>query len=216
MEKRATTIFRIIGIDIGWSNLAMVVVDVDLESYDVLCNDKYNLKVVYSNMTDLRNIKCKDKKNCMFEFNDRKGGHLVHHYVEKMHEWFSTADKIIIEAQPITSTHKDVEQLLLVYIKQRYSNGKKRHVKLIAPQSMHSHFNMSSEKVNRRVEVVEITKRYLEDEKDFIKAECKDHLGDSMAFVLYYINVHLEEYILKQRPNPFASFAFKDNHDLQD
>lgn len=203
--------FRIIGIDVGWSNLAMVVVDVDLESYDVHSVDKYDFEVKYANMTDLRNINCTNKKDCLFEYNDRKAGHLVHHYVEQMDEWFSTADKIVIEAQPICSTHKDVEQLLLVYIKQRYSNGKKRHVRLIAPQTMHAHFKMSSEKVERRLEVVEITRKHLEELKAFKKAEFKDHLGDSMAFVLYYINVCLEEHIRKQKPNPFAAFTFTES-----
>lgn len=201
--------FRIIGIDVGWSNLAMVVVDVDLDSYDYLSVDKYDFKVRYANMTDLRNITCTNHKNCMFEASDRKGGHLVHHYVESMHDWFSTSDRVVIESQPIMSTHKDVEQLLLVYIKQRYSKGSKRHVRLIAPQSMHAHFRMSSEKVNRREQVVEITRRYLEEFKAFKCADFKDHLGDSMAFVLYYINEHLEEHIRKNRPNPFENFSFK-------
>lgn len=208
MEKSSTT-FRIVGIDIGWRHLAMVVVDVDLDSYDVLCSEKYKFKVVYSNMTNLQNIVCTNKKECIFEYRDRKGGHLVHHYVESMHEWFSTADKVVIEAQPIMSTHKDVEQLILTYIKQRYSNGRKRHVRLIAPQSMHAHFSMSSEKVVRRIQVVEITQIYLEEFKSFITAEYKDHLGDAMAFVLYYIDTHLEEHMRRRKPNPFASFEFK-------
>lgn len=206
MSTKQNKTFRIIGIDVGWSNLAMVVVDVDLESYNIgnSMNSKYEFNVVFGNMTDLRHIRCRKPEECMFEVCDRKGGHLVHHYVEKMHEWFSSADKIVIESQPIMSTHKDVEQLLLVYIKQRYSKGDKEHVRLIAPQSMHAHFNMSNEKVERRKEVVEITREYLENLKEFQLAEYKDHLGDSLAFILYYIHVHLEMH----QPNPFDSFKF--------
>jgi hypothetical protein len=201
-------IFRIIGIDVGWSNLAMVVVDVELDSHDFMADIPYKFKVVHANMTDLRNLKCKNNSNCIFQANDRKGGHLVHHYIENNDEWFSSANKIVIESQPIMSTHKDVEQLLLVYIKQRYSNGRQRHVRLIAPQSMHSHFQMSCEKVVRRIQVVEITKPFLEEMKVFKLAEYKDHLGDSMAFVLFYISVHLETHILKRKPNPFNKFKF--------
>lgn len=202
--------FRIIGIDVGWSNLAMVVTDVDLDSYDFNSKSRYDFKVVHANMTDLRNLMCHDTDNCMFEQHDRKGGHLVHHYVESMHEWFSTADKIVIESQPIMSTHKDVEQLLLVYIKQKYSNGKKRHVRLIAPQSMHAHFKMSKEKITRRIEIVKITRKYLEELDVFNRSEIKDHLGDSMGFVLFYIDVHLENYVLKSKPNPFDKFIFSN------
>lgn len=202
------SIFRIVGIDVGWSNLACVVVDVELDSHDNTSMEPYAFKVVHADMTDLRDIVCKHSKDCIFEACDRKGGHLVHHYVEKMHEWFSSADKIVIESQPIMSTHKDVEQLLIVYIKQRYSKGKKRHVRLIAPQSMHAHFKMSSEKVNRRIQVVEITCKYLEEFKAFKRADYKDHLGDSMAFVLYYIDVYLEKHMNKLLPNPFDKFKY--------
>lgn len=193
--------FRIVGIDVGWVNLAMVCVDVDMDSYDPLSvKEKFDFTVVYANMTDLRHVPCRDE-SCMFERSDKNGGHVVHHYVEAMHEWFSTADKIVIERQPVQSV---VEQLLLVYIKQRYSKGKREHVKLIAPQTMHAYFNMSNEKVDRRIEVVEITREYLEELKVFKMAEYKDHLGDSLAFVLYYIRVHLE----KHRPNPFDNFKY--------
>jgi hypothetical protein len=75
---------------------------------------------------------------------------------------------------------------------------------------MHAHFKMSNEKVERRIQVVEITQRYLEDFKAFKLAKFKDHLGDSLAFVLYYINVQLEDYIRNQKPNPFEKFKFKN------
>lgn len=201
--------FRIIGIDPGWSHLALVVIDVDLDSYDVLrAGYKYYFNVVHAKMTDLRHMKCTNPNECMFETGDRKGGHLVHHFVESMHEWFSTADKIIIESQPIMSTHKDIEQLLLVYVKQRHSNGKKRHIRLIAPQSMHAHFKMSSVKAERRKEIVEITKEYLKDVPAFKQASIKDHLGDATGFILYYIDTLLEEHVRNQQPNPFEKFKY--------
>lgn len=195
--------WRVVGIDVGWSHLACVVCDINTEDHDI--------KTVHADMTDLRELSCNDNE-CMFEKRDRKAGHLVHHYVEKMHEWFNTADKIVIEAQPITSTHKDVEQLLIVYIKQRYSvpNGRpKDHVKLIAPQSMHNHFNMSYDKATRRLQIVEITKRYLCELNSFIRANQKEHLGDAMGFVLYYVEVLLPGVLLSMKPNPFDKFMFR-------
>lgn len=194
--------WRVIGIDVGYSHLAAVVCDVD--------KDDYKINVVFSKMTDLRRYSCKDS-NCMFEKWDRKAGHLVHHYVEDMSGWFSTADQIVIEAQPIMSTHKDVEQLLLVYIKQRFSvplNKPKNHVKLIAPQSMHYHFNMASSKEDRRREIVGITHEYLSEQQEFKNADQKDHLADAMGFIIYYVKVLMPSVMIKMKPNPFERFKF--------
>jgi hypothetical protein len=195
--------WRVIGIDVGYSNLAMVVCDVDT-------SDINNINVKFANMTDLRNLRCFEE-NCLFEKCDRKAGHLVHHYVNKMDGWFREADQIVIEAQPIVSTHKDVEQLLLVYLKQRYSAPQKKpkdHVKLLSPNAMHCHFNMSCSKKIRRLEIVEITQTYLSSLSAFQKASQKDHLGDAMGFVLYYINVLLPGVIRRCKNNPFDTFRF--------
>lgn len=194
--------WRVIGIDVGYSNLAMVVCDVDREDFEIT--------PVYAKMTDLRHIMCRDK-DCMFEHNDRKAGHLVYHFVENMSEWFSSADQILIEAQPICSSHKDVEQLLLVYIKQRYSVPQKKprdHVKLLHPQTMHSHFSMSSEKVERRIEIVDITRNYIEELAAFKKAEQRDHLGDAMGYVLLYVQTLMPQVMWSMKPNRFEKFKF--------
>lgn len=185
--------YKIIGIDVGWSNLALVVVDVDLDSYDDMsATNKYNFKVVFAKMVDLRKVQCHDRY-CMFEKRDRKGAHLVHHYVEMLHGWFDASDKVIIESQPIVSTHKDVEQLLLCYIKQRYSDGRKRHAVLMAPQTLHSYYSMSCDKSVRRHEIVRIAGPYLETTQAFCCASDKDHLCDAMGFVLLFINTLLEQ-----------------------
>lgn len=197
--------FRIIGIDVGWVNLAMVVVDVDLDSYDIRGVEKFKFKVTHAIMSNLCRINCTDEDNCIFEHSDKNGAHVVHHFVERYHEWFETADKVVIERQPVQSV---VEQLLLLYIKQRYSKGDKKHVRLIAPQSMHNHFHMGPTKEHRRIQVVEITRKYLENLDEFRLAEYKDHLGDSMAFVLFYIDTRLEKHIRRNDPNPFADFAY--------
>lgn len=194
--------WRVIGIDVGYSNLALVVCDIDKEDYD-------DIKVVFSKMTDLRNIACRDD-DCMFGKCDRKGAHLVHHFVKSMHEWFDTADQILIESQPITSTHKDIEQLLVYLIKLWYSypkNKPKDHVKLIAPQSMHCHFNMSGVKENRRKEIVEITKYYLDNQPSFMYATQKDHLADAMGFILYYVQVLMPGVMVRRfKHNPFLKY----------
>jgi len=180
--------FRIIGIDIGWSNLAIVIVDVDKSSYvHNGCPNLFDFYVVGSIMVDLRDIPC-NTPNCMFETKDRKGAHLVHHLMDKHAKWFESSDKVVIESQPIVSTHKDIEQLILYMVKLRWSGGDPTHVTLMAPQSLHSYFNMSDEKVIRRRQIIRIAGPYLDDMYHFERADAKDHLADAMGFVLLYIN----------------------------
>lgn len=196
--------WRVVGIDIGYSHLATVVCDVDRETFEIT--------PVFGKMVDLRDLCCKDK-DCMFERNDRKAGHLVHHYIELMFEWFDTADQILLEAQPICSTHKDVEQLIFVYCKQRFSLPKKKskdHVKLLHPRSMHSHFAMSSEKVTRRLEVVDIAEPYLKDMPAFFKAKERDHLADSFAYILLYTRTIMPTLMWKMKPNQFDKFRMDE------
>lgn len=192
--------WRVIGVDIGWSNLAMVVADVDRETREV--------NVVHAVMQDLRRIRCKDDA-CMFERSDKKEGHLVHHFVESQHEWLSTANKILIEHQPICSSHKGVEQSLFIYCKQRYSNGNKSHVQLMSPNSMHAHFKMSCEKVERRVEIVEISEPYLRDLMIFKRMKQKDHLGDAFGYILFYTQTRMEKEMWGLTPNRFELFKFR-------
>jgi hypothetical protein len=206
MEDSAADTWRVVGFDVGYSNLAMVVCDIGTDDCGVRGTP-------FSKMTDLRTLSC-DDADCMFERHDRKGGHLMHHFIESVDAWLRTADQIVIEAQPITSSHKDIEQLLLVYIKQRYSvplNKPKDHVKLIAPQSMHAHFGMSDKKVERRKEIVEITRAYLEDQVDFRMAKQKDHLADAVGFILYYSKALMPDVMFHKRTNPFNKFRLNDS-----
>lgn len=194
--------WRVLGIDVGFSHLATVVCDVDRETFEIT--------PVFGKMTDLRNLMCRDKE-CMFERHDRKGGHLVHHYVEEMHKWFDSADQIVIEAQPICSSHKDIEQLILVYCKQRYSVPKKKpknHVRLLHPRSMHCHFGMSSEKVERRIEIVDITRNYIQDFDAYKRSAEKDHLGDAAGYILFYVQTIMPDDMRRVKPNQFAKFIF--------
>ena len=84
--------WRVVGIDVGYSNLALVVCDVDKVTYEIT--------PVFAKMTDLRAIQCRDEC-CMFERHDRKAGHVVHHFIETVDEWFKSADQVVIEAQPV-------------------------------------------------------------------------------------------------------------------
>jgi hypothetical protein len=196
---------KVVSFDVGHTNLAMVVamVDVDEELMEV-----DNIEVVHAQMTNLATIKCDDKENCMFSEGDNYHAHKVHHYIESIHNHLKDSDKVLIEKQPICSGLTGVEQSLYIYIKQRYSNGVKNHVRFVQPVSIHAHFKMSHQKVERRVEVVELTQKYLTNLPAFKRAKEKDHLGDSCIFVLYYIQVILPQELIRKRPNPFDNFKY--------
>lgn len=191
--------FRIIGIDPGFHHLGLTVIDVDRETLD--------MKVIHCSMMDLRKLRCKNP-NCLYEKNDGSGGHRTLHYVEENAEWFKGADYVVMEQQPIMSTLKDVEHVLLLLIKQQFSNGRRDYARQISPRTLHAHFNMSSEKVERRVEVVELTKHLLGGHRAFDNAVEKDHISDSCAFALLFVHTVLPEIIRKSKPNPFAKFSF--------
>lgn len=185
-------IHKIVGIDIGWANLAMVVCRVE--------NGGDDIRVIHSENFDLRETLCEDN-DCIFDREDRKGAHMVTHYIKRVRKHLVGTHKVLIEAQPIMSTHKDVEQLLFLFMKQMGLD-----VSLVSPRSMHAHFEMSDSKVARRVQVVDITKEYLQDQDSFKNAEEKDHLGDALAFVLHYV----ESNVLRPKNyiNPFNKFRY--------
>lgn len=194
---------RVVGIDVGFSHLACAFADID--------NETFEITPVYAHMQDLRNLTCKKPKECPFEEKDRKGAHLVHHFVELLRPWFQKVDQVIIEAQPITSTHKDIEQLLHVFLKQRFGARKgSSFVQLISPRSMHAYFKMSQSKVERRVQVVEITSKLLHTLPAFRKAVQKDHLGDAMAYIMFYAQTILPTIVLVKEVNPFAKYALAE------
>lgn len=185
---------KIVGIDVGYTNLALVVAHVDEEDNEI--------EVTYAKMTNLAHVKCVDP-SCIFHKDDKSPAHKCHHFVESMDEYLRDSDVVLMERQPLQGL-TGVEQSIYIYIKQRYSAGDQAHMRLISPNAMHKHFAMSSEKVERRVEIVEIARRYLEHNKNFKMAREKDHLCDAMGFIIFY--VHTMKKITEN--NPFASFKY--------
>jgi hypothetical protein len=193
------TPWRIVGIDPGFVHLGLTVAEVDKETFKV--------NVIHCSMTNLQHIGCHDK-GCLYEQSDRCGAHLSLHFVEENKKWFEGADFVVMEQQPIMSTLKDVEHVILLLIKQRFSNGRKEFARRISPRTLHAHFAMSTEKIERRIEVVELTKRYLEGHKAFDEAVEKDHIADSCAFILLFVNTTIHNIVVASKPNPFKKFIF--------
>lgn len=181
--------------DFGYINLATVIAEIDETSYDVDIVDCF--------MTDLTKIVCNDK-DCVYPAASRRTAHLVHHFIENIDKYVQEADIVLGELQPIMGL-VDVEQLIYAHIQTKYSNGNKKFMRLISPNTMHRAFKMSPCKKQRRLEVVENTQYYLGDHLAFQKAIEKDHLSDACAFVLYFAEHILPEEL---RKNPFAEFEY--------
>jgi hypothetical protein len=199
------TPFRVIGVDPGFRHLGFTVANVSKENYETT--------VIHCSMTDLHDIKC-NNPNCIYDKHDRSGGHLTLHFVENNAKWFSGADFVVMEQQPITSSLKDVEHVLLLLIKQRFAQGRKEYARRISPRTLHAFFNMSHEKTERRKEVVCITNKYLSGHRAFEKAVEKDHIADSCAFILLFVATLLPGIVLSRTPNRFEKFKFVSSFKL--
>jgi hypothetical protein len=191
--------WRVVGIDPGFVHLGLTVAEVDKTTMQV--------NVIHCSMTNLKHIACRDK-TCLYEQRDRCGAHLSLHFVEENKNWFEGADFVVMEQQPIMSTLKDVEHVTLLLIKQRFSNGNQEFARRISPRTLHAHFGMSLEKIERRIQVVELTKRYLEGHKAFDNAVEKDHIADSCAFILLFANTTLQNVAAASKPNIFLKHSF--------
>ena len=195
---------KIVGIDVGHTNLAMVVAEVEVNSKT---DELVGIKVVHAQMTDLGNMMCPNPQECIFLPTDRSSAHKCHHWVEACDEWFGGSDLVVMERQPLCGL-TGIEQSIYIYVKQRYSGGSANHIRLLSPNSMHCHFNMSGDKSVRRGEIVEISRAYLEESRAFKNAREKDHLADAFGFILFYCQTILPQDLMAQRPNRFASFAY--------
>lgn len=195
---------KIVGIDVGHTNLAMVVAEVEV---DKKTDELVGIKVVHAQMTDLGLMTCPNPEDCMFLPGDRSAAHKCHHWVESCDKWFRGSDLVVMERQPLCGL-TGIEQSIYIYVKQRHSGGSSNHIRLLSPNSMHCHFKMSDDKAVRREEIVEISRAYLEESRAFKNAKEKDHLADAFGFILFYCQTILPEDLMAQRPNRFASYAY--------
>ena len=188
---------KIIGIDVGCTNLALV-------KANVIFTQNMDISVIFAQMFDLKQIVCRTK-DCIFTTNDKSSAHRCHHWVEMNENVFKGTDLILMERQPLVGL-TGVEQSIYIYLKQRFSDGLASKIRLISPNSMHAFFNMSKLKEERRQQIVNITKDYLLETKAFQIAKEKDHLADAFGFILFYCKSTLKD---NMTPNPFQKYAYE-------
>ena len=149
---------KLLGIDIGYYNIGLVLAD---------CNNE-KVNVLYVQKVDLTDYRRKGAS----ELSD-----MIHGFVTDYADTFCQADQVLIERQPpggITSV-----EVLLHYIFRHKAI-------LISPVSMHKHFNIGHLDYEQRKERTElIAGKYLEGFEYYDALERKHDVADALCMILY-------------------------------
>jgi hypothetical protein len=149
---------KIVGIDIGYYNLGMVLAECDGANVDVL----------YVRKIDLTDYKTQETP----ELSD-----MIHEFVMAHSDIFSQADQVLIERQPpggISSV-----EVLLHYIF--------RHkAVLISPVSMHAHFNIGHlDYEQRKVRTESTASKYIKGSEYYERLHRKHDIADALCMILF-------------------------------
>lgn len=171
---------KIISFDIGHTNMAMVCATISPK--------KHKIRVTHTHMFNLQTVVCNDP-NCIFMQNDRLAGHLTYHLVEKIKSHLKRADFVITEQQPLCGMN-DIEQCLMVNIKNRFTFDSPDNIRTLSPRTMHSYFKINHlSKEQRSKRIIQIAKPYLNKQSSYRSTKTKEHLSDACAFIIYFTDV---------------------------
>lgn len=149
---------KIIGIDIGFYNIGLVLAE---------CN-KEKINVLYVQKVDLSTFKTSETP----ELSD-----MIHEFVTTYSDMFCQADQILIERQPpggISSV-----EVLLHYIFRHKAI-------LISPVSMHKHFGIGHlDYEERKVRTESIASKYIKESPYYERLERKHDIADALCMILF-------------------------------
>ena len=181
---------RIVAIDVGYSSLGMVCVEVGMDS------DPTTIVVIFADKIDLRDIPCQEGCTLAHSANvvDR-----ITHFVRHYEAMLTGADRLLIEAQPITGL-RDVQALLYDRFRSKTT--------LVHPTSMHKHFGLSGDYDTRKVQTVSIASPFLAHSVTFARLHRKHDIADAFCMVLYVTQrAHHEHVMQKQRDDIMSRAA---------
>lgn len=170
---------KIIGIDIGYYNIGLVLAE---------CIGAH-VEILYVQKVDLSDFKTRDAP----ELSD-----MIHEFVTKYSDIFCQADQVLIERQPpggITSV-----EVLLHYIFRHKAI-------LISPVSMHKHFGIGHLDYEGRKERTElIASKYIKDSPYYERLERKHDVADALCMILFQNYKNGMQF--KKRTDLFKDFLF--------
>lgn len=149
---------KILGIDVGFHNLALVLAE---------CNgtDIHIQFVKKISLGDYKYIKSNDTVD------------LVPLMIDDYKDIFESADEIVIERQPLTGL-TGIEVLI------HYINKEKSM--LISPNAMHTFFGFDSLNYEQRKERTEkIASHYLQDNEYYLNLDRKHDIADAVCLIIY-------------------------------
>lgn len=174
----STGIIRIISIDIGYSNMAIVSISTNFdELFEVNDIHKVNL----------------------YKFNESQVHQAMIKFIEEFKYNFDEADIVIIERQPPMGL-TNIQDILAF----QYSDK----VKLICPRSMHKHFGVSKlDYEHRKNKTEEISYEYLKSFEKYKTLVRKHDVADALCLALYYFEINKKiKYIPVNIPRDINDF----------
>jgi len=170
---------KILAVDVGLVHLALVSVEVP-DNY--LTRDEVLLcsELTTCNLIDIIELmaKCRDS-NCEL-YHDKIICDYVTHLFKKYKDLFESADKILIERQPITGIVAVQELIMKEY----------RHKsELISPNAMLNFFDiLQYEYKVRKVHTVKFASTYLGSFEEFVFNERKHDMADALCLIYYHLS----------------------------
>ena len=160
----------VLGIDVGFYHMGLVGCNVS-ESF-VLKN------IDFCELVDITDFKCSMGVSCSLH-HDKCIADYMSHLFKNYDELFNKADIIIIERQPPMGLVA-VQELLMFRFRNKST--------LVSPNSMHSHFDMSSlDYEQRKTRVIKMTSHLLSEFDSFRSNERKHDLSDALCIIKYYL-----------------------------
>jgi len=149
---------KILGVDVGYTNLALVLATCNGTNIDIDFAKKVSLE-------DYKYIKSNDAVD------------LVPLMIEDHRNIFESADEIIIERQPLTGL-TNIEVLIHYIFRDKAT--------LISPNAMHSFFGFDTLDYEQRKQSTEkIALKYLEDNEYYMSLDRKHDIADAVCMIVY-------------------------------
>jgi hypothetical protein len=186
----------IIGIDVGYHNMAMVVSETDAE---------LNVCAKAVHFVDITKIPHKRvcTRDCKIP-HTREVADLMAHFIQEYGHILHSADTILVERQPPTGLTQ-IETLLLFLYRDK--------TKLVSPNAMHSHFNINHyEYENRKIHTTKLADPYLGELATYSRATRKHDMADAMCLILFHVHPEKERIRVRNvnRKLPFDSYKYNE------
>lgn len=177
---------RILGVDVGFKNVGLILTECNMEKVDVL----------YLRKVDLGNYTC--CPSCTLKHTNDLAD-IMAHFIVQYADVFSQAEQILIERQPPGGLVA-VETLLHFIFRDRAI--------LISPNSMHKYHNIGHlDYEQRKVRTEEIASHYIHNNTYYDTLERKHDIADALCMVLFQ-SYRNGKQIKNKEKNPFESYTF--------